>query len=38
MKILTADGERGLATEEVAQILDRVFIQLKTKHRESTPR
>jgi len=31
MKLLIADGERGLATEEVAQFLDRVFIQLKTK-------
>ena len=31
MKLLIADGERGLATEEVAQFLDRVFIPLKTK-------
>ena len=31
MQILVADGERGLATEEVSQFLDRVFIQLKTK-------
>ena len=31
MKVLIADGERGLATEEVSQFLDRVFVQLKTK-------
>ena len=31
VNILIADGERGLATEEVSQFLDRVFIQLRTK-------
>ena len=30
IQILIADGERGLASEEVAQFLDRAFIQLKT--------
>ena len=31
MRMLVADGESGLAGEEVAQWLDRVFIELKTK-------
>ena len=31
MKVLVADGEKGLASEEVAQFLDRVLVQLKTK-------
>ena len=31
MKVLVADGEKGLASEEVAQLLDRVLVQLKTK-------
>ena len=31
MRMLIADGESGLASEEVAQWLDRVFIELKTK-------
>ena len=30
MKVLVADGEKGLASEEVAQFLDRVLVQLKT--------
>ena len=31
MRVLIADGESGLASEEAAQWLDRVFIELKTK-------
>ena len=31
MKVLVADGETGLCSEEVAQFLDRVLVQLKTK-------
>ena len=31
MTVLVADGETGLCSEEVAQFLDRVLIQLKTK-------
>ena len=31
MKVSVADGEKGLASEEVAQFLDRALIQLKTK-------
>ena len=31
MGVLIADGEKGLASEEVAQFLDRALVQLKTK-------
>ena len=31
MRILIADGESGLASEEVAQWLDRLSVELKTK-------
>ena len=31
MKVLVADGEKGLASEEVAQLLDRALVQSKTK-------
>lgn len=31
MKALVADGEKGIASEEVAQFLDRNLVQLKTK-------
>ena len=31
MKVLVADGETGLCSEEVAQFLDRVLVQLKIK-------
>ena len=38
MKVLVADGETGLVSEEVAQFLDRVFVQLKPKLQANTPR
>ena len=38
MEVLVADGETGLVSEEVAQFLDRVFVQLKPKLQANTPR